>query len=300
MTVENKIPAGTILLSDSEAFGCQGAVHMVDPVTGLQGFFALGGDLVGATGIAVEADGSVLVTKDRQYPGTGALLRLSRSDGMTTQSVVASEGNFVAPCAVAVESDGNVLVADLFSKGPGAVIRVDPVTGVQTVLSLSDGTIDPLRPGGLCVAADGTVVVVEQAGHISDPDAPRVIRIDPVSGARTVISSGGHLVSPVDVVVDHDGNILVVDANAFEGFSGGVIKVDPVSGTQTVVSSGGGFDSPAAIAIEADGNLLITDYKAANGEPTLFRVNPTTGDQQVLASGLPFRSLTGVKVVPVA
>ncbi|MFJ3913871.1 NHL repeat-containing protein [Streptomyces vinaceus] len=104
----------------------------------------------------------------------------------------------------------------------------------------------------------------------------------------------------MDVVIDHDGNILVVDANAFEGFRGGVIKVDPVSGTQTVVSSGGSFDSPAAIAIEADGNLLITDYRAANGEPTLFRVNPTTGDQHILASGLPFRSLTGVKVVPVA
>ncbi|MFK0047438.1 hypothetical protein ACIQU4_25645 [Streptomyces sp. NPDC090741] len=110
---------------------------------------------------------------------------------------------------------------------------------MQTVLSVSDVIIDPLRPGGSCVAADGTIVVVEQAGHSADPDAPRVIRIDPAGGARTVVSSGGELVSPVDVVVDHDGNIrniLVVDANAFEGFSGGVIKVDPASGAQTVVS----------------------------------------------------------------
>lgn len=298
MTADRRIPAGTILLSDSEAFGCQGAVHMVDPGTGLQSFFALGGDLVGATGIAVEADGNVLVTKDRQYPGTGTLLRLSRSDGKTAQTVVSSEENFVAPCAVAVEGNGNVLVADLFSKGPGAVIRVDPVTGEQSVLSMSDGTVDPLRPGGVCVAADGTIVVVEQAGPVPEPVAPRVVRIDPVSGARTVVSSGGAFVSPVDVAIDHDGNILVVDANAFTGFSGGVIKVDPVSGVQSAVSSGGSFDSPAAFAVEADGSLLVADNKATTGEPTLFRVNPTTGDQHVLASGMPFRALTGVKVVP--
>ncbi|MGW8776493.1 Vgb family protein [Streptomyces sp. NPDC055796] len=298
MSAQNKIPAGTILLSDSEAFGCQGAVHMVDPGTGLSSFFALGGDLVGATGIAVEADGNVLVSKDRQYPGTGSLLRLSRSGGTTTQSVVADGGNFVAPCAVVVEGNGRILVADLFSRGPGAIIRVNPVTGKQTVLSVSDSKIDPLRPGGLCVAADGTIVVVEQAGPVAEPPSARVVRIDPTSGARTVVSSGGALVSPADVAVDHEGNILVVDANAFDGFSGGVIKVDPLSGAQTVVSSGGDFDSPAAIAVEADGSLLITDNTAATGGPTLFRVDPTTGEQHVLASGLPFRSLTGVKVVP--
>ncbi|MGW2746599.1 Vgb family protein [Streptomyces sp. NPDC001450] len=298
MTAKNRLPAGTILLSDSDALGCQGGVHFVDPGTGIPGFFALGGDLVGATGIALEPDDNVLVTKDRPHPGTGTLLRLSRSDGKTAQTTVSSEGNFVTPIAVAVENDGNILVADLFSKGPGAVIRVNPVTGEQTVLSMSDATVDPLRPCGLCVAADGTIVLVEQAGPIPEPPAPRVVRIDPVSGARTVISSGGKLVSPVDVAIDHAGNILVVDANAFEDFSGGVIKVDPVSGAQTVMASGGSFDSPAAIAVEADGNLLITDNNALTRESTLFRVNAATGDQHVLASGPPFRALTGVRVVP--
>ncbi|MFD7557415.1 hypothetical protein ACFV9E_23110 [Streptomyces sp. NPDC059835] len=163
---------------------------------------------------------------------------------------------------------------------------------------------DRTQPARLVVAAedqdanDGTAVVVEQAGFVSAPAAPRAVRIDPASGARTVVSSGGSFISPVDVTIDHDGNILVVDANAFTGFSGGVIRVHPVSGVQSVVSSGGSFNSPIAIAVEADGSLLIADNKATSGEPTLFRVNPTTGDQRILASGMPFRSLTGVKVVP--
>ncbi|MFB6840471.1 hypothetical protein [Streptomyces sp. NPDC056361] len=297
-TNNNTLPAGTVLLSDSSTFGCQGGVHYFDPATGLRGFFALGGDLVGATGIALEADGNVLVTKDRHHPGGGTLLRLSRSNGTTKQTVVSSDGNLVSPIAVAVEGDGSVLVADLFSKGQGAVIRIDPVTGEQTVLSVGEGRSDPLRPCGLCVEADGSIVTVEQAGPVPEPPAPQVVRIDPVSGARTVISSGGSLRSPVDVVIDHDGNIVVVDANAFEGFVGGVIKVDPVSGEQTTVSSGGSFDTPAAIAIQADGTLLVTDNKALTREPTVFRVDPVTGDQHVLTMGPPYTSLSGVRVVP--
>ncbi|MEX0170628.1 hypothetical protein [Streptomyces sp. LMG1-1-1.1] len=298
MTTDAMLPAGTVLLSDSSAFGCQGGVHFYVPATGLRGFFALGGDLVGATGIALEADGDVLVTKDRHHPGGGTLLRLSRSHGTTKQTVVSSDGNLVSPMAVAVESDGGILVADIAAKGAGAVIRIHPVTGKQTVLSVGDATGDPLFPCGLCVEADGGIVTVEQAGPVPEPPAPQVVRIDPVSGARTVISSGGSLRSPVDVVIDHDGNIMVVDANAFEGFVGGVIKVDPVSGKQTTVSSGGGFDTPAAIAIEADGTLLVTDNKALTREPTVFRVDPVTGEQRVLAMGPPFTYLSGVRVVP--
>ncbi|KOG35243.1 MULTISPECIES: hypothetical protein [Streptomyces] len=297
-TTDRRLPAGTVLLSDSSTFGCQGGVHFFDPATGLRGFFAMGGDLVGATGIALEADGNVLVTKDRHHPGGGTLLRLFRVDGSTKQTVVSSEGSLVSPIAVAVEGDGNILVADLFSKGMGAVIRIDPVTGEQTVLSVGESRTDPLRPCGLCVEADGSIVIVEQAGPVPEPPAPQVVRIDPVSGARTVISSGGSLRSPVDVVIDHHGNIVVVDANAFEGFAGGVIKVDPVSGRQTTVTSGGSFDTPAAIAVEADGTLLVTDNKALTREPTVFRVDPATGDQRVLIMGPPFTSLSGVRVVP--
>lgn len=55
-----------------------------------------------------------------------------------------------------------------------------------------------------------------------------------------------------------------------------------------------------ALAVEADGSILITDNEALDGVGTLFRVDPATGAQQVLASGGDFRRLTGVAVVPTA
>ncbi|MFD9338484.1 hypothetical protein ACFWBF_29410 [Streptomyces sp. NPDC060028] len=299
MAVQERLPAGTILLSDSQAFGCAGAVFRVDPVTGEQRALSTAGDLQGATGIAIEADGSVLVSKDRFFPGTGALLRLPAGTG--TQTEVTSGGKFTSPGDVAVEADGHILVVDGFAAGSGAVIRIHPVTGDQVVLALGEGVGDPPpRPVRLCVAPDGTVLVVEQAMAGGADLSARVVRIDPVSGARTTVTSGGELRSPIGVAVDGGGGILVADANAFPGFGGGVIKVDPVSGAQTTVASGGAFVAPQALAIEADGSILITDNEALNGVGTLFRVNPSTGAQQVLASGGDFKRLTGVAVVPAA
>ncbi|MER5727284.1 hypothetical protein ABT084_02810 [Streptomyces sp. NPDC002138] len=297
MAVQDRLPAGTILLCDSQAFGCAGAVFRVDPVTGERQALSIAGDLQGATGIALEADGSVLVSKDRFHPGTGVLLRLPV--GTWTQTEVTSGGKFTAPGDVAVEADGRILVVDSFTGGSGAVIRVDPATGDQVVLSESDGAGDPPpRPVRLCVAPDGAVLVVEQAMAGGMDLSARVVRVDPVSGARTTVTSGGDLRSPIGVAVDGGGAILVADANAFPGFGGGVIKVDPVSGAQTTVASGGAFVAPQALALEADGSLLITDNEALDGVGTLFRVNPATGAQQVLASGGDFKRLTGVAVVP--
>ncbi|MER7513392.1 NHL repeat-containing protein [Streptomyces lavendulae] len=296
MTVHQHLPAGTILLADSQALGCAGMVFRVDPVTGEVGQFALGGELQGATGIAIESDGNIVVSKDRSFPGTGILLRL---DGRTgAQSEVTSGGKFTAPIDVAVEADGNILVADVATGGFGAVIRVNRTTGKQTVLSQGDGSGDPaVRAAGLCVAPDGSILVVEQNMIGGEDLSSRLVRVDRVSGARTTVTSGGELRSPCGVVVDSAGHILIADANAFPGFGGGVIKVDPATGAQTTVSSGGGFVAPASIAIEADGSLLVTDSDPGGTDRFLFRVDPVTGAQKVVASGGQFKSLVGVAVV---
>ncbi|MFJ8161126.1 hypothetical protein ACIRBY_09340 [Streptomyces sp. NPDC096136] len=297
MTVQEHLPAGTILIVDSQALGCSGAVFRVDPSTGEVGQFSLGGELLGGTGIAVEAGGGILVSKDRHFPGTGSVLRLDPGTGH--QSEVSSGGKFSAPLGVAVEAGGSILVADGSAGGFGAVVRVDRTTGGQTVLSQGDGAgaDPPVRAVGLCVAPDGSVLVVEQNMIGGEDLSSRVVRVDPVTGARTTVTSGGDLRSPTDVVVDAAGRILVADANAFPGFGGGVIRVDPVTGAQTTVSSGGGFVAPGAIAIEADGSLLVTDSDPGGSDRTLFRVDPVTGAQKVLASGGQFTFLTGVAVV---
>lgn len=74
-----------------------------------------------------------------------------------------------------------------------------------------------------------------------------IVRVDPVSGVQTVVSSGGSLVNPNGVATDAAGDIIVADESAFG--SGGIIRVDPSTGVQTTISSGGLFQGPAGVAV---------------------------------------------------
>src|SRR6266540_1747499 len=103
----------------------------------------------------------------------------------------------------------------------------------------------------------------------------------PATGAQTVVSSGGFFSGPTGIALAPNGDLLVVDVDAFGG-SGGVIRVDPATGAQTVVSSGGFFVDPVEIALAGNGDLLVTDYNAFGGGGGVIRVDPVTGAQTVV------------------
>ncbi len=90
-----------------------------------------GTGFVAHIGIAVEADGS-LVVSDR---GLEAVVRVDHVNGNRTVVSDASTGSgtgFVAPRGIAVEADGNLVVVDL---GLDAVVRVNPINGNRTIVS---------------------------------------------------------------------------------------------------------------------------------------------------------------------
>ena len=63
-----------------------------------------------------------------------------------------------------------------------------------------------------------------------------VIRVDPVSGDRTILSdasigSGPGFVSPFGIAVEADGGLVVRDFGL-----DAVVRVDPVSGDRTLIS----------------------------------------------------------------
>ena len=68
---------------------------------------------------------------------------------------------------------------------PAAVVRVDPLTGAQTIVSdATTGSGPSFGSGGL------TGIVVEPTGDIViiDPEQDTVVLVDPFTGNRTVIS----------------------------------------------------------------------------------------------------------------
>jgi tRNA G37 N-methylase TrmD len=138
----------------------------------------------------------------------------------------------------------------------------------------------------LPTAASAGILVADQSAF---GGTGGVIRVDPLTGARTAVSdnsrpSGGPgFVDPAGIALAPNGAILVVDAAAFAGAGGGVIRVNPVTGARTAVSEnsspqgGPSFVDPFGIALAANGDILVADQNAFGGGGGVIRVNPATG-----------------------
>ena len=112
-----------------------------------------------------------------------------------------------------------------------------------------------------------------------------VLKVDPASGAKTVVASGGFLRMPYGVVVDSNGQIMVSD-------SGRLIHIDPNTQIQTVIpdNSLGILGSPYGIDIDPSGEVL-----AANAQ-SVVRFDPASGQATIVSSGANFRAPLGVTV----
>jgi streptogramin lyase len=217
------------------------------------------GDVVAAVGDAVV----------RVDPATG--------EKTTLASGFAFEGHM--PAGLAVNVDGTVLVGEY---GADALTRLDPETGARTVVS-SGGSL--LGPTGVAVEADGRILVTTAPGPEPNQPPGELVRVDPLSGAQTVIATGFAL--PSAVVVEADGSVLLVDVFGSGLLLGDIIRVDPTTGEQTLVASnvGAGFGLGGAIAAlpDVDGTLLAVHMGFIGGNPGVTRLDPTTGQGQLVA-----------------
>ena len=197
--------SGTILVVDRDGgTKFRGALLRVDPVSGQRTPVSDFGDAAqgmlgrSPTGLAVEPDGKVLVIDPpdariimvaidpgddpnklfRVDPNTGSRALVS-DFGEASQGIRAEH-----PQGVALEPDGSILVIDpglqdpslqdagLLDPSIGALFRIDPVSGIRTLLSdFGDSAQGP-------TSQDPVAVAVLRGGE--DPPDPR-LRIRPVS-----------------------------------------------------------------------------------------------------------------------
>jgi streptogramin lyase len=163
---------------------------------------------------------------------------------------------------------------------PAAVLRVDPLTGAETVVALLDER--DTTPYGVAVDAHRELFVVEWSlwdptvgGAIGEND---IVHIDPVTGSQRVVVSfpdpyGAPPVTPYGIVIDDRGDLLVTD------IWGAIIRVDPATGAVTVISSGFPPIQPTGIAIGADGDLFVLS------RDMILRIDPATGERTPIAQG---------------
>jgi streptogramin lyase len=220
-------------------------------------------------------------------------------------------------------------VADRDSPDGGGVIRIDPNTGAQKVISdnaTSTGAGGQAafdQPSGIVVNNHGTI-------YVSDFGAvPSVIRVNPKTGAARGVSSDTMLNEPYDLALS-GGDAFVTSTHR-------ILRLSLPGGSQHAFVTGHGLAHPAGIVSTPQGNFLVADQKAAKlyavnrktghirtvsansrlqhpfgvgiglngfdyvadfGALTLFRINPKTGKaKSVVASGQ-FNNPLGVGIVP--
>ena len=127
---------------------------------------------------------------------------------------------------------------------------------------------------------------------VVDAGLNAVIRVDPTTGDRTIISrrlDEDNELDPRGIAVEADGSLVVVDSGL-----DAVVRVDPTTGDRTIISmiiidpddpddmgrgSGPGFDVPRGIAVKDDGSLVVID----EGLDAVVGVDPETGDRTIIS-----------------
>jgi DNA-binding beta-propeller fold protein YncE len=159
---------------------------------------------------------------------------------------------FASPVAIAVGRDDAIYITDSVRR---RIFVYDRDGKQRAALGVVRGEAIFLRPTGISVASDGSLVVVDTLGCTVTTMSPdgRVVN---VAGRRG--SGEGELNYPTDVAVARDGRIFVVDSmNArieVFGRDGSFVSQFGVRGNGT-----GDLDKPKGVALDSDGHVYVAE-----------------------------------------
>jgi|GEM_PF-4693719 len=186
--------------------------------------------------------------------------------------------------------------------GKGVLFGIDPLTGNRVIVSdFADLLQGPTGQQPFRVIQESSGMIL-----VSDPDAGTIVpgvgaagvifRIDPLTGARTILSDFGDPSQgpigrePLNMAIDASGNIIITDLRAGIAGNGLIFSVDPVTGFRTIVSdfqTPSGFPAgrnPHGLAIGSSGNLIATTDKVAGiARELLINIDPLSGTRTIIS-----------------
>jgi hypothetical protein len=205
---------GDVLVAEySQPFNSNVSVVRINPFSGSQEVFSSGANAFGV--VASHATGDIYI-QDPFGSGTVHVDSVTGAQTPTGFGGGSLEGSF------AIDQNG-----DLIFGNNHEVDRVNHLTGASTVVA-QNGLIIGGKVWSVAVEPGGTILAA--AGTNNGINSANLVRIDPVTGAQTLVSSNGNFSTVEDITVGDNGAIYVIDGNHT------LIQVDPVTGQQTVLS----------------------------------------------------------------
>lgn len=131
----------------------------------------------------------------------------------------------------------------------------------------------PILAAALALASPAAAQVVRgQDIVVGDYYANGVFRVDPATGAATLLRAGAPFQGVSDADVTRDGEVLICDWSA-----GAIFKLDQAGGLSTLAA---GLPGPIRMAVDHDGSVAVTALTSGQ----LLRVSPA-GVITTIASG---------------
>jgi hypothetical protein len=176
--------------------------------------------------------------------------------------------------AAALNPGDLVVLNSPFGANRGSLVRVNPQTGSQSLIT---GLPGMESPGFIQYDGGGGVYLIDQ-GH----DASEIFHVDLSTGTQTPVSSGGLLQRAIGMSIDGAGNLIVVQRGA-ENEIYGMLKINPTNGQQTSILANQPFPALSSVVAEDDGNYLLANESQFGPPGTLLRLDPLTGDLSLVA-----------------
>jgi trimeric autotransporter adhesin len=257
------------------------------------GGLAIEADLFGASDVAVDKDGNLIIadapsrTVRKVDLQTGLITRIAGTGviGDKGNNALAINAELASPSGVAVDSEGNIYISDQINCN---IKKINKATGIITRVAGKDwgdsgfsGDNDLainarlLSPARLAIDANDNLYIVDTGNQ-------RIRKVTKSTGLITTIAGSGNygyagdgalaveasFANPTDVAVDNAGNVYVCDYQ-----NSRIRRVNAATGIITTIAGSGtagysgddnlailaSLQEPVGILIDNGGNLIIAD-----------------------------------------
>lgn len=232
------------------------------------------------TGLDIDAQDQLIVTCF--WCGIGAVVSFDPKLGKPT--IISSGGIFETThlLDIQIADNGDMYVHEHIHTGGVRITKVDPISGVQTIVTQGGLISRSSQWGSTALDPAGMLILPAPSETYT---TGRIVSVDPDTGEQQLLFTSDGLVI-IDIVIDESSGDLFASVRLSQSGSYAIVRIDITSGVYTIVYQETGSFRISDIAINSSGNLIA--LRRLYDESIIIdiiEIDPTNGDYTVITQG---------------